>query len=139
MASIAGTNKYKASFTYSKVEDAISKFKTDDKKQKEYKSYVKKIPIMILTNGLASTFAFIYSKKGKNEAYKLIYEQTEEWLKKRGYKKDKGKELAKFFIDLEPMKYRMNTNEVLTLFSWLKRFAEGMIKVEGENDGTKEE
>jgi CRISPR-associated protein Cmr5 len=31
--------------------------------KKEYKSHVKKIPMLIKTNGLGSTFAFVKSKK----------------------------------------------------------------------------
>ena len=44
----------------------------------EYKAYVKKIPMLIKTNGLGATFAFIKSKGGKT--YDLIHKQTFEWL-----------------------------------------------------------
>lgn len=48
-------------------------------KAKEYKSYSKKIPSMILTNGLGQTLAFVKAKSEK--AYELLYEQMTEYLK----------------------------------------------------------
>jgi len=87
----------------------------------DYKSYVKKIPMMILNNGLGATFAFIYSKKKEGNAYKLIYNQIQEWLKA-------NKDLVEWIINQESQEYRATTNEVLALFNWLKRFADGMIE-----------
>ena len=112
---------------YPNVIDEKTKKPTPSKQQKEYKSYVKKIPMMVLTNGLGATFAFVYSKKDK-DAYGLIYEQTKEWLKA-----PKDKELVEWIIYQESPEYRATTNEVLALFGWLKRFADGMIEGEAEN------
>jgi len=113
-----------------------------------YKSYVKKIPMMILNNGLGATFAFIYSKKEKEKAYKKIYLQINNWLKEQDiksgicddecYKKEKNKnckdiDLVEWIICLNSQEYRVVTNEVLALFNWLKRFADGMI--EGDDNG----
>jgi CRISPR-associated protein Cmr5 len=95
----------------------------ESKKQKEYKSYVKKIPMMILTNGLGATFAFVYSKKKNGNAWELVYNQTKEWLKV-----PQNDELVKWIIDQDSQSYRAVTNEVLALFNWLKRFADGMIE-----------
>ncbi len=90
-----------------------------------YKSYVKKIPSLIQTNGLAATFAFMYSKKG---TYEVIYKQVEKWLKEeRKIKKDE-EELIRWMINLPSPEYRRVTNEVMGLFVWLRRFAEGMIE-----------
>jgi len=107
----------------------------------EYKSYVKKIPTMIQTNGLSATLAFMYSK---GKTYKIIYDQIEEWLKERGFKiidKDNNKiELVKWIINLNSSEYKYVTNEAMALFLWLRRFAEGMIeKEEGNKNGEKEE
>ena len=150
--------KGRSLFAYKKVKEAIEKYPNvkDDKtnklvpskQQKEYKAYVKKIPMMILNNGLGATFAFIYSKKTKNESYDLIYSQINEWLNKN-YKngqcnkenecyKDKNidcqkVDLVEWIICLDSQEYRATTNEILALFSWLKRFAEGMI--EGDENG----
>ena len=104
------------------------------KQADEYKSYVKKIPAMIQTNGLGATLAFMYSKK---KTYEIIYKQIDEWLKKERKLKDNSDELVKWVIHLDSSKYKHITNEVIALFLWLRRFAEGMI--EKEEDGKEKE
>jgi len=98
-------------------------------KKKEYKSYVKKIPMLIKTNGLGSTFAFMKSKGG---TYNLIYNQTYEWLKtdnKLGiFNTQQNEDLVAKIVNLESPQYRALTNEVLAFFNWLRRFAEGLIE-----------
>jgi len=96
---------------------------------------------MIQTNGLSATLAFMYSK---GKTYKIIYNQIEEWLKKRGFnivdESNKKIELVKWVINLDSSEYKYITNEVMALFLWLRRFAEGMIeKEEGNKNGEKEE
>ncbi|MFZ2969466.1 MAG: type III-B CRISPR module-associated protein Cmr5 [Sulfuricurvum sp.] len=137
MSDVKDLSKARSQFAYQKVVDAIAKYpnvidektkkSVPSKQQKEYKAYIKKIPMMILTNGLGATFAFVYSKKDK-DAYGLIYKQVDEWLKV-----PQNVELVKWIIDQESPEYRAVTNEVLALFNWLKRFADGMI--EGDGDG----
>lgn len=100
---------------------------------KEYKSYTKKIPMMIKTNGLGSALAFIKSKSnsGKgHKAYKLIYEQIAEWLKKdsKGYiTSNDTRDLVEIVINMDSALYRAVTVEVLAFMAWLKRFSEGQI------------
>ncbi len=99
------------------------------KKGSEYKSYVKKIPMLIKTNGLAATFAFVFSKsKGKDDnPYGLIYKQTAEWIKQKNLLSDfENKDFAKKLTELNSSSYRAVTIEVLSLFTWLRRFAEGL-------------
>ncbi|MCF6183092.1 MAG: type III-B CRISPR module-associated protein Cmr5 [Bacteroidales bacterium] len=91
----------------------------------EYKSYTKKIPMLIKTNGLGATFAFIKSKGGKT--YNLIHEQTFEWLSENKlFEFEKSEDFVKDIISLKSDKYRSATIEVLALFTWLRRFAEGL-------------
>lgn len=115
-------------------------------KSNEYKAYVQKIPMLIKTNGLGAAFAFVKAKssddKGKvGYAYKLIYEQTTNWLKsepkelivdKLSLKKTDGsieeKDLIEVLINRNSSEYRAVTNEVFAFFIWLKRFAEGLIE-----------
>jgi len=130
---IRDIEKKRAIFAYEKVDEAIiqaEKDKEDNTKRKkekiqdsEYKSYCKKIPSLIQTNGLSATFAFMFSKK--TGTYIYIYNQVDEWLKKR-YDKD-NMELVEWCIKLDSNKYRKVTIEVLALFNWLRRFAEGRI------------
>jgi len=107
-----------------------------EKTQKEYKSYVKKIPMMIKTNGLGATFAFMLSKGG---TYMFIGEQVLEWFKNEGKGvlpdiKNVGsfKDLNIKIISFNSPEYRALTIEVLAFFNWLRRFADGLI--EGEEN-----
>ena len=97
-----------------------------------YKSYVKKIPTMIQTNGLSATLAFMYSSK--KEGYKIIYNQIDKWLKEKRKLKDSNEELVRWIIFLESSKYKHITSEVMALFIWLKRFADGMIEKEKNSE-----
>jgi len=130
--------KKRSQYAFKSVKEAIEKFpnvkdeKTKklvpSKQQKEYKSYVKKIPMMVLNNGLGATFAFVYSKKKKGNAYELIENQIKDW-----FELDKKQVLVDWIIHQESQEYRATTNEILALFTWLKRFVDGMI--EGEDNG----
>jgi len=140
---IKDLEKDRAKFAY----QCVVEVNGNEKIKKDYKSYVKKIPMMILNNGLGATFAFIYSKKQKSEAYELIYKQVDDWLNKdykstkcnktndcyEGKDKDcKEVDLVRWMTCLNSQPYRATTNELLALFNWLKRFADGMI--EGEEN-----
>ena len=123
---IRDIEKERAIFAYEKVDEAVQ---NQGIKQSEYKSYCKKIPSYIQTNGLSATFAFIFSKN--NTTYTLIYDQVDEWLRKR-YNDDttiinQEQRLMERLIRLDSTKYKKVTIEVLALFSWLRRFAEGRI------------
>ena len=131
--------KLRAEFAFECVEkEVVDEYGKDSKISNEYKSYVKKIPTMIQTNGLSATLAFIYSKKG---TYKIIYNQIEKWLKDKRKVKDNSEELIKWIIiDVKSSsKYKFITSEVMALFMWLRRFAEGMIEKEKENGKEKKE
>ncbi len=135
---VKGLEQGRAKFAY----DCASKGSKIDKK-KEYKSYVKKIPMLIKTNGLGATFAFIKSKSkadaGKaGYAYNLIYDQTAQWLRedeKKLLDLKENDDLVMKLISLNSPEYRAVTNEVLAFFKWLSRFADGMIEGDAENEG----
>lgn len=105
-------------------------------KKKEYKSYVKSIPMMIKTNGIGAAFAFMHSKHG---TYDKIGEHIYNWLKKDPKKiidlntLNSFADLTNKTVELNSTDYRMLTNEVLAFLSWLRRFADGMIRE--SNDG----
>lgn len=109
-------------------------------KSKEYKSYVKKMPMLIKTNGLGAAVAFAFAKgsKGgqpdKNSAWGLLYSQIEERLKEDQKKliEFQPNRLAYQLTEEPSATYRAVTVEVLALLSWIKRFAEALI--EGDAD-----
>lgn len=102
----------------------------------EYKSYVKSLPMLIKTNGLASALSFYFAKSASGgqvdttKTYGLIYRQIEEWLKKDiknliDFEQDK---LVKKLIDLDSYTYRAVTLEVLAFLTWLRRYADALAK-----------
>ena len=130
---IKGLEQGRAKFAY---ECALKGSKRD--KKKEYKSYVKKIPMLIKTNGLGATFAFMLSKGG---TYEFIGEQVLEWLKndEKGILANANEinnfeKLNEKIVSLNSPEYRALTIEVLAFFSWLRRFADGLIEGEDENE-----
>lgn len=125
--------KGRAEFAYGCVKEANDRL-GDDKKRKEYRSYTRKIPQMILSNGLGQTLAFVFSKKEEGPAYELIYNQLTDYLKSNSsprIKMPEGQnELIEWVISLDSYNYRYVTEEILAFLNWLKKFAEGMIETE---------
>ncbi|MBN1182389.1 MAG: type III-B CRISPR module-associated protein Cmr5 [Bacteroidales bacterium] len=131
-----GIEQGRAKFAYDEVNKSV--------KVKDYKSHVKKVPMMIKTNGLGATLAFLYSKQEKDAAYKEIGKQITDWLnekdeKYKRYYSEKAEDfqaLVEQVVKINSQEYRALTIEVLALFNWLRRFAEGMIDDSEEtNDG----
>lgn len=126
--------KGRAKFAYDCVKEAIEKFNEDKKKQKEYKSYTRKIPQMILSNGLGQGLAFVKAKSEKGNAYDLIYKQLTEYMKSEHPARidmpPDQTELVEWGISCNSSEYRYITQELLAFLNWLKRFAEGMIEEE---------
>lgn len=94
----------------------------------EYKSYSKKFPMMVKTNGLGSALAFIESKQKK--AYNRIYDDLTDWLK-NDHKKivdlSSGDLLQKVVSMDDSARYRALTNEVLAFMNWHRRFTEALL------------
>lgn len=155
ISAVKGLEQGRAKFAYECALEGRNisskiQIRTEWYKDSKYKSYVKKVPALIKTNGLGSTFAFIKSKgqKGKDgknpgmennpkNAYDLIYEQTSKWFRedeKRLLEMNDDNDLIEIIISLDSLVYRAATNEVIAFFNWLIRFADGLIKEDTEND-----
>ena len=100
--------------------------------QKEYAPAVKKLPMMIKTNGLGATVAFMFSK-GKTLG--TILKNIEEWVNNTEnlktmllLKNTEGGSLVQKILNLNSSEYRIVTIEVLAYLNWLRRFAEGISK-----------
>lgn len=144
--------KGRAEFAYRCAEEGkqileLSQIDGDYYQDDKYRSYVKKIPTMILTNGLGQTLAFILSKRQKGKAnkqagttdnpknaYDLIYRQLTNYMRSDSTARismpSGESDLAKWVISCDSTNYRYITQELLAFLNWLSRFAEGMI--EGE-------
>lgn len=125
-SNLKGIENGRAEFAYKCAEEG-SKLN----KPSEYKAYAKNIPMMIKTNGLGATLAFIKAKgKGKGKdgnAYDKLYNQISKWLKDEK-KLINNNDLVKEIVEKPSSEYRFITIEVLALMSWIRRFADGLIK-----------
>ena len=95
--------------------------------EEKYSSHARKLPSMIVHNGLLTTCAFIRSKKN-DEAWKKIEEHIKRYMKEIENKEVDS--LVKFFSGLDLKEYRLYTRKVLHFAQWLKRVAEGELKDE---------
>lgn len=129
----------RAEFAYKNAKKVAEQLKKEHEQKKKYKAHCKDVPMMIKTNGLGATIAFIFSKQQKEKAYRFLYEQISEWLKKSQkhlIDLSDDRPLMEAVVALNSPAYRAVTVEVLALFSWLRRFAEGLIQ---DEDDKKEE
>jgi CRISPR-associated protein Cmr5 len=83
----------------------------------------------------------VFACEKREGAWGVIYKNVSDWLEKSGEYSDWLKKngnlsettaLVKYICSLESEGYRIETNEVLLLFKWIRRFASGLI--EGEAD-----
>ena len=141
VTTLKGIEQGRATYAYNAVNEIN---KSDSKKIKEsYKSAAKKLPVLIKTNGLGQTLAFVKSKRAKRgkpqNGYDKLYQQVGDWLRTDTANKlvPQG-ELVEKVIDLPSSTYRQVTIETLALFNWMRRFVDGLMKdvkeMEGDDD-----
>lgn len=94
----------------------------------EYKRYAKRLPSMIVRNGLALTLAFYKSKGGKHQT---IYQHLGEWFNKQGLVNNK-ENLLEELLEKDALTYRQWAKEALSIAIWLQKMAEAEIKTSGE-------
>lgn len=126
-----GIEQGRAKYAFDKVRN-VSEYGPDSLK-KAYKSAAKKLPVLIKTNGLGQSLAFI---KGRNDGYIKLYEQIGDWLQTEDAKAlvPPG-ELVDQVIQLQSSDYRQVTLETLAMLNWIRRFVDGlMTDVEPSDD-----
>lgn len=111
----------RAKFAFEAVNQLMEK---NARNQSEVRSYIKRLPVMIQTNGLGQALAFYYSKRG---IHKDIYLQLGKWFSdSEKYSLIKlEKELIEEITNMNRDTYRFVTNEVIELLNWMRRFADG--------------
>jgi len=92
---------------------------------KDYATHAKKLPQLIVSNGLVPTLAF-YKSKGKERMQ--IYLDLELWLKYKNF--IQGNHLLEYFLTSDANWLRVITVESLAFAEWLKRMAEVELKEE---------
>lgn len=117
----------------------------------DFSSLVSKIPSYILTNGLGNTLAFLFSKGKEHHLvtaglmadwilrkWKIVSTSgfdtlNDDWIFNSGEVKGKLDDILKgLVLELNLYHYSVVTDELLSLFVWIKRFSDGMIEKGGE-------
>ncbi len=88
---------------------------------KEYKSFAKKLPMLIKNNGLGAALAFAEHKK-------LCYKDISDWLKDKECPIDFDQHsLSQWLPTIDSQEYRAVTMEVMAYLNWLRRFVDTLI------------
>lgn len=127
-----GIEQGRAKYAFAAVKSVSSG--SDNSLKKQYKSAAKKLPILIKTNGLGQSLAFI---KKRNEGYDKLYEQIGGWFRTKdaAHPLAQEGELIQKVIQLPSSTYRHVTVETLALLNWVRRFVDGLMQeVEEDND-----
>ena len=119
--------KENKSFPSQLLEEAYRQISVSFKKdlKKDYASHAKKLPQLIVSNGLVPTLAF-YKSKGKERMQ--IYLDLELWLKYKNF--IQGNHLLEYLLTSDANWLRVITVESLAFSQWLKRMAEVELKEE---------
>ncbi len=126
--SMSGIEQGRAKYAYDKVQKVTTK--ESEKLQKQYKSYAKKLPVLIKTNGLGQALVFMQIK---NLGSEKLYQQISDWLGECELINSSDDMIGQV-VSMNSFKYRQATNEVLAFMNWVRRFVDGlMAKVEEEN------
>jgi len=106
----------------------VDAVKNAQSNKEKFRSHIKDVPMMIMTNGLAAAFAFVFSKQQKDQAYHHIENITKDWLKNEGIIEiEDDEQFHEVLIKQNPEQYRRCTREIMALYTWLKRYADGLI------------
>lgn len=109
----------------------------------EYSSLAKKLPAMIVNNGLITTMVFLRSKTKKKKeeekttANEKLLEQLLSYIVNGNQDTDKKYEIFRKCVeDMDIEEYLFLTQDVLAFATWLKRIAEGEIEDEKTEGST---
>lgn len=117
----------RAKYAYDAVEKVMRK---NSANIDEVRSYIKRLPIMIQTNGLGQALAFYYSKgEGHLDIYNIIATWFSPTEKHTFITIDE--ELIYAISKMDRSTYRVVTTEVMELLNWMRRFADGIVKRSG--------
>ncbi|MGC8815476.1 MAG: type III-B CRISPR module-associated protein Cmr5 [bacterium] len=108
---------------------ALEKIKSlSDNERKEYYSYVRSLPSLIVFNGLINTLLYYKSKREKvYEHISLIFEDIFQNYKK--FKNNNSnKDLIDYISTLDFNSLRLVTNDIFLISLYLKRVAESELK-----------
>ncbi|HXH11954.1 MAG TPA: type III-B CRISPR module-associated protein Cmr5 [Alphaproteobacteria bacterium] len=102
--------------------------KREDRDKKRYRTLALKAPVLVLTNGLGQTAAFLHDGNEKNTVEERLYQHLSSWLLERvGGAQAQDDLLETITQRWTSAQYRRATEEALAFLTWLKRFAEAVL------------
>jgi CRISPR-associated protein Cmr5 len=102
--------------------------------KKKYGSLARKVPMLVLTNGLGQTLAFLKAK-GKNDPadeHTVLFRHLSSWALSQvdpSAAASNG-DLLRWVLQNDSAAYRRATMEALAFLTWLERFAEAELPTE---------
>jgi CRISPR-associated protein Cmr5 len=102
--------------------------------KKKYGSLARKVPMLVLTNGLGQTLAFLKAK-GKNDPadeHTVLFRHLSSWVLSQVASSTPASngDLLQWVLQNDSAAYRRATTEALAFLAWLKRFAEAELPTE---------
>lgn len=102
--------------------------------KKKYGSLARKVPMLVLTNGLGQTLAFLRAK-GKNDPadeHTILFHHLSDWVLSQvaPHTGTGNQDLLQWVLHNDSVAYRRATTEALAFLNWLKRFAEAELPAE---------
>lgn len=117
-------NQKVAGICYEEIKDLIKNKDSEDKKK--YKSAIRRLPSMIISNGLIQTLYFYKSKGSEREE---IFKIIERIFNKLSLKNDQ-EDLLNKIVKSDYKTLIFFTERIVWISTWLKRIAEAEIDVE---------
>jgi CRISPR type III-B/RAMP module-associated protein Cmr5 len=93
-------------------------------KQSEYGSLAKSLPMMLQTNDLAQTMAFIKSKAPSNFAHQQMFNHLSQWLNRAIRNEETDEDFLEWIVSQDTKIYRQAAGEAIEFSIWLRRFTE---------------
>jgi CRISPR-associated protein Cmr5 len=92
--------------------------------RKEYASLARSLPMMLQTNGLAQTMAFLNSKAPDSDAHQQVLRNLSQWLNETIRRQEEDGDFLKWIVEQQTILYRHAADEAIEFSIWLRRFAE---------------
>lgn len=103
-----------------------------DEWRKKYGSLARRVPMLVLINGLGQTLAFLRAK-GKDDPgdeHNILFQHLSTWTMSQVAPDAGNKDLLSWILEKDSASYRRATAEALAYLAWLKRFAEAELPTE---------
>lgn len=97
--------------------------------ESKYAGLVKRLPAMIVHNGLVTTVAFLKAKAKEGNEHEVLLSQLSEYIGEKLGEEENN--LMEFLQNASLEAYLFISQEAIAFSTWLKRIAEGELKDEG--------